>query len=148
MLEMKEIFTDEEFDALKKRAEEIYEGNVKNRTQNEEAYSKVKEITDAIFDTFERAHLYGKVVQMLTISKVNINVPVVELRTESKSSKGNPKYSHLTENLTQKVCSLMSEYWDEGVWMAIYELFNCFPHYSAGYSSLTDKKTLTVTFDD
>lgn len=74
MLEMKEIFTDEEFDALKKRAEEIYEGNVKTRTQKEEEYSKIKEITDAIFSTFWGANLYGKVVRTLTISKVYNNV--------------------------------------------------------------------------
>ena len=148
MLEMEEIFTDEEFNALKKRAEEIYQENVKTRTQNEEAYSKVKEITDAIFDTFERANLHGKVIQTLTISKENINDPVVELRTKSKISKGNPKYSYLAENLTQKVCSLMSEYWDEGVWAAVMEVFRSFPHYSAGYSSMPDKKTFTVIVND
>ena len=148
MLEIKEIFTDEEFNLLKEAANELYENQVKTRKENEEAYLKVKKITNAILNSFTIADLHGKVVKDLTISKTNINDIAVEMKTASKIQKEAPQYPDFTAELTNIVHCLMSEYWDEGVWMAVKEVFRCFPHYSARYSSMPDKKTLTVIIND
>ncbi len=148
MLEIKEIFTDEEFNLLKEKANEVYENQAKTRKENEEAYLKVKKITSAILDSFAIADLHGKVVENLTICKTNINDMTVEMKTVSKVQKEAPQYPEFTEELTNTVRSLMLEYWDEGVWMAVMEVFRCFPHYSAGYSSMPNKKTLTVIVND
>ncbi len=148
MLEIKEIFTDEEFNLLKEEANEVYENQLETRKENEEAYLKVKKITSGILNSFAIADLHGKVVKKLIICKTNINDIAVEMKTASKVQKEAPQYPHFTEELTNTVCSLMSEYWDEGVWIAVMEVFRCFPHYSARYSSMPDKKTLTVIVND
>lgn len=142
MLEIKEIFTDKEFNLLKEEANELYENQSKTRKENEEAYFKVKKITSAILNSFAIADLHGKVVETMTICKTNDIA--VEMKTVSKVQKEAPQYPQFTEELTEIVRRLMSEYWDEEVWMAVMEVFMCFPHYSAGYSSMPDKKTLTV----
>lgn len=147
MLEIKEIFADEEFAELQEKAAKIYSKRKETREEKESEYKQVKTLVSAILDSFSRADMHGKVPTTLTICKLKNGNIIVEMETECKTQKNPPKYSDFTKNLEKTVKQLMSEYWDSSVWFAICEVFNNFLNYSANYSTMPDTNTLIVKFD-